>query len=334
MLTKLLRQDRPVLIFLGPLLVLLLFPGAGSSGAPWAEPVHGYASWTPAGMPLYIPVARLLAIHPLIGILVSMLLITMVGHRMDRTGNDSEVFERRNHLSSMLLPLLLALLPHGLVPGPALVGALPMLFAVSKPWSTMNRAEAPRKLFDAGLLLGLAALFYLPYAFLVVVLWATLAVTRPFQWREYVLPAVGGAAILFIGWGVAKLAFPGIWDPVASFHFGEDAELHEPHWMYRVVLFGILAILAVAVLFTFQSVYSRSIIRVQNIRASFLAFAFAMGLLALFAWWLDHRIPPALLAVPASMFLAFPLLHAKRTAWSDAAIWSLFLLAVWARYGP
>ncbi|MBK8582695.1 MAG: hypothetical protein IPL86_12960 [Flavobacteriales bacterium] len=248
------------------------------------------------GMPLYLPVAWLLAVNPWIAIATSMALVTLVGHRMDRTGNDSEVFERRNHLSSMLLPLLLALLPHGLAPGPALVGALPMLFAISKPWTTMNRAEAPGKLFDAGLLLGLAALFYLPYAFLVVVVWATIAVTRPFHWREYVLPAVGGAAVLFIGWGVAKLAFPGVWNPVASFHFGDNAPLHVQHWMYRVILLGILAVLAVTVLFTFQSVYARSIIRVQNIRASFLAFAFAMGLLALFAWWLDRRIPPALLA--------------------------------------
>ncbi len=334
MLTKLLRQDRPVLIFLGPLLVLLLFPGAGGLGAPWAEPAHGFAPWMAKGMPLYLPVAWLLAVNPWIAIATSMALVTLVGHRMDRTGNDSEVFERRNHLSSMLLPLLLALLPHGLAPGPALVGALPMLFAISKPWTTMNRAEAPGKLFDAGLLLGLAALFYLPYAFLVVVVWATIAVTRPFHWREYVLPAVGGAAVLFIGWGVAKLAFPGVWNPVASFHFGDNAPLHVQHWMNRVILLGILAVLAVTVLFNFQSVYARSIIRVQNIRASFLAFAFAMSLLALFAWWLDRRIPPALLAVPASMFLAFPLLHAKRTAWADAALWSLFLLALWARYGP
>lgn len=334
MLTKLLRQDRPILIFMGPLLVLVLFPGSGSSGAPWALGPDGLAPWMTTGMPLFAPVAWLLSASPWIAIATSMFLVTLVGHRMDRTGNDSEVFERRNHLSSMLFPLLLALMPHGLTPGPALVGAFPLLLAVSRPWTAMGRTGSLGKLFDAGMLLGIASLIYLPYAFLVVVIWATLAVTRPFHWREYVLPVVGGAAVLFLGWGVLRIAAPGFWDPIAALHFSNEAPLHELHWMYRVVLFAVLAVLAVAVLITFQSVYSRSIIRVQNIRASFLAFTFAMGLLALFAWWLDRRVPPALLAVPASMFLAFPLLHAKRTAWADAALWSLFLLALWARYGP
>lgn len=335
MLTRLLRQDRPVLIFLAPLLVLLLWPGAGSSALPWEFPEGGYAPWMVQGMPLYRPVAWLLTLYPWLGVGTSMLLVTLVGHRMDRTGNDAEVFERRNHLSSLLLPLLLALLPHGLAPGPALVGALPMLFAISIPWATMTRTEAPGRLFDAGSLLGIAGLIYLPYTFLVVVVWATLAVTRPFQWREYVLPAVGVATLLFIGWGITGIVAPGVWDPISSFHFPPGAALPPPrHWMYNVVLLVVLAMLAVAILVTFQAVYSRSIIRVQNIRASFLAFAFAMGLLALFTYGLDRRIPPALLAVPASMFLAFPLLHARRTAWADAALWILFLLALWARFAP
>lgn len=333
MLTKALRQDRPVLILLCPLLVLFLWPGSGAEGLPWNG--GALAPWMTRGMPLFRPVAWLLALHPLSAMAVSMLCVTVLGHRLDRVGNDSELFERRNHLSSMLLPLLLGLLPHGLVPGPAMVAALPMLLAVSRPWHAMSRPEAPGRLFDAGLLLGVAALIYLPYAFLVVVVWASLAVTRPLQWREYVLPGLGMGAVLFLGWGVVRLCFPGTWAPAWSMYWPEQPPPVMPmHWMFRVALLTFLGVFGLAVLYTFRSVYARSIIRVQNIRASFLAFTFTMGLLALFSWWLHHRVPATLLAVPAAMLGAFPLLHARRTGWPDAAWWCLLLLVFWERYAP
>lgn len=333
MLTRFFRQDQPTAYFLFPVLVLLLWPGSGTvGGGPW-DAAAGVAEQVVTGMPLYAPVRWLIALGPWAAFGVSLLLLLVVTHGLNRMANDAELFDRRNHLPVLLFPLLLAINPFGLVPGPALLGSLAVVWALGRTWTSMARKSVLSPLFDSGLLLGIAGLFYLPYTFLVVVIWATLSVTRPAHWREYLLPLLGMAVMLLLGWGAVHFIAPGLWQPMASMHFApETPAVPERHWMYNVILIAVLMILAVSVLISFAAVYTHSVMKEKNIRASFLAFAFAMGLLALFAWWLDKRVPPVLLALPAALLLSYPLLQAKRTAWADAAVWSLFLLAFWARW--
>lgn len=333
MLTRFFRQDQPTAYLPFPLLVLLLWPGAGTGGGWPFKAGMDAADQVVTGMPLYGPLQWLMGLGPWVAFGLSLVLLLGATYSLNRMANDTELFDRRNHLPVLLFPLLLAISPFGLVPGPALLGAWAMVWALARTWTSLGRKNVLSALFDAGLLLGIAGLFYLPYAFLVVVIWATLSVTRPVQWREYALPLIGMAVMLFLGWGAAHFIAPGSWQPVASMHFApETPAVPEAHWMYNVIRVAVLSVLAVSVMFSFASVYAHSVMWEKNIRASFLAFAFAMGLLALFAWWLDRRVPPVLLALPAALLLTYPLLQAKRTAWADAAIWSLLLLACWARW--
>ncbi len=333
MLIRFFRRDSPYGFLLLPLLVLLLWPGAGAGGAGLLAEGMAPGMQTVEGMPLYAPVRWLMGLTPWAALLLGMVLLAGLAHSLNRMANDAELFERRNHLPVLLLPLLLAQLPFGLVPGPAFMGVWAVVLAMGRAWTAMGRKRILSALFDAGLLLGIAGAFYLPYTFLTVVLWATLAVTRPFAWREYLLPFIGMAVMLFLCWGAVHFIAPETWRPAASMQFS-PATPQPPaaHWMYNVVLMAVLAILAISVMFAFATVYGRSVMREKNIRASFLAFAFAMGLLALFAWLLEGRVPPVLVAVPGALLLAYPLLQAKRTAWAEAAVWCLLLLACWARW--
>lgn len=333
MLTRFFRQDSPIAYLPLPLLVLLLWPGGGAEGLSSFSMGPEVAQQVVTGMPFYIPVRHLLELSPWVAMGLSLVLLLGLAHSLNRMANDAELYERRNHLSVLLLPLLLALMPFGLVPGPAFLGVWAVIWALARAWQAMGRKNIRSALFDAGLLLGIAGLFYLPYTFLTVVIWATLAVTRPFSFREYLLPPLGMAVMLFLGWGVLHFIDPGLWGPVASMHFDGGTPVPSAgHWMYTVILVSVLGVLALSVIVSFTAVYGHSVMREKNIRASFLAFTFAMGLLALFAWWLDRRVPPVLLAVPGALLLAYPLLQAKRTAWADAAIWALLLLAGWGRW--
>ncbi len=315
-----------------PVLILLLWPGTGTGGVLWPPGLSGQVVH---GMPLYAPVRALLMAFPWAAVLLGVLLTVALAHATVRLANDAELFERRNHMPALLLVLLIALLPFGFMPGPAMCGMYLVLVAVGRVWSASARANPGMPLFDAGLLLGLAALFYLPYAFLIVALWAALAVTRPFKLREYVLPPVGLVAVLVLGWGLVHFIDPSLWAPAASLHFPEDAVPPRPvHWMHNVLLTALLACMLLAAVLSFAKLYGHSVMREKNIRASFLAFAFITGIVALFAGWLDGRLPPVLLATPASVLLAYPLVQTKRTAWPDAALWGLLLLACWARWAP
>jgi hypothetical protein len=330
MLTKLFRQDRPLALLLLLPLLLLLWPGIGPSGMPMSG-----GPWTrvPEGMPLYAPVRALFSGAPWLSFVLGVLLVFGLSHRLDSSANSAELFDRRNHMPALLLPLLLAFMPQGMVPGPAFLGAWAVLWALTRAWTAIGRMRLMAPLFDAGLLMGLAALFYLPFTFLVVVLWATLAVNRPFHWREYVLPLLGMAVVLFLGWGICHFIDPGLWDPLGSLRTpAAPATPLQLHWMYRLLLMVVLGILLVATVVTFYAVYARSVMRVKNMRASLLAFVFAMGLLALFAWWLDDHIPPVLVAMPAAVLLSFPFLQARRIAWVEAGVWALLALALWGRW--
>ena len=333
MLTGFFRQDRPTAFLPLPLLVLLLWPGAGTVDGGQLVVDHGFTAQMVTGMPFHAPVRWLLELSPWVAMGLSIVFLVGLAYSLNQMANESELYERRNHLPVILLPLLLALMPFGLIPDPALLGMGAVLWGLSRAWTAMGRQNIRSALFDAGLLLGIAGLFYLPYTFLIVVVWATLAVSRPFKFREYMLPPLGMAAILFLGWGVVHFVAPGLWHPVTSMHFPAGTPPPVPeHWMYNVILIAVLVVLALSIMISFAAVYTHSVMREKNIRASFLAFAFAMSLLALFAWWLDRRIPPVLLAAPGALLLAYPLLQAKRKGWADAAIWSLLLLACWARW--
>jgi hypothetical protein len=333
MLTRFFRQDHPTAFLPIPLLLLLLWPGAGTGAAGWSAAATAALDHTVRGMPLYLPFRWLMALAPWVTVAVAVLWVCGLAYSLNRMANDAELYDRRNHLPVLLLPLLLALMPFGLMPGPAFMGGWFVVRALGIAWTTTDRKGILSPLFDAGLLLGLASAFYLPYIFLIVVIWATLAVTRPFHWREHVLPAIGVAVMFFLCWGLVHFIDPGAWQPVASLHFPADTpKPPQAHWMYGVVLTAVLLALAVAVALSFASVYARSVMREKNIRASFLAFAFAMGLIALFAWLLDGRIPPVLLALPAALLLTYPLLQGRGSAWTEAAAWSLLLLAGWARW--
>lgn len=333
MLTSFFRQDRPVAFLPLPLLVLVLWPGAGMEGHGLPADGMAVAGQMVQGMPLHAPLRQLLLLSPWAALALGVVSVLGLAHALDRMANDAELHERRNHLTAVLLPLFLALLPFGLVTDPALPGMWMVALALGRTWAAVGRAEIRSSLFDAGLLLGLASLFYLPYAFLTVVIWATLAVTRPFNLREYVLPAAGLAAMLLLGWGVVHFTAPGLWQPAASLHFPAGTPAPATgHWMYRVILMAVLALLAAGTVISFASVYTRSVMRGKNIRASFLSFVFATALLALFAWWLDSRVPPVLLAAPAAALAAYPLMQAKKQAWAEAALWGLLLLAGWARW--
>lgn len=333
MLTRFFRQDHKTVFLLVPLLVLLLWPGAGAGGSGFHEAGVAAARQTVHGMPLYNPLRLLMETSPWTALALSLVLILGLAHSLNRMANDSELFDRRNHLPVVLLVLLLALLPFGLVPGPAFMGMWAVVLAMGRVWTSTGRKGNLSAVFDSGLLLGVASSFYLPYAFLIVVVWASLAVTRPLNWKEYVLPPMGLAAVLLLCWGTVHFISPQAWNPVSSLHHPADAPRPAAaHWMYGVLLIAVVAVLCISVILSFASVYARSVMREKNIRAAFLAFSFALGLLALFAWLLDGRIPPVLLAAPGALLLTYPLLPERRSLWNEAATWSLLLLACWARW--
>lgn len=327
MLVNYFRQNQPVVLFALLPLVLLLWPGAAAP--PWET-----LALEPSGMPLYHAFRSLCppgswSLHVL-----GLLLVLGVALQLNYTMNASELFARRNFLPALLLLVLLSLFTRGLAPEPALVGMPFVLWAIRRLWASQGDHRVIGPLFDAGLLIGLAALCYLPYVFLVVVFWSSISVMRPFHWREYLMPVLGAFAILALAWSITFLWHPWPWEPVSAFlkPLQPVQLLPAPHWLWRILLLLVGLAFLVATVPVFASGYARGIMREKNTRASFLAFSFAFGLLAGFSWLLRGTIPPVLIALPFAVLFSWPLLQAKRTTWAELGVLGLLLLGLWARW--
>lgn len=318
MLVRAYRTYQPALL-LG---LLVLAPAAWSGlfvhGAPVPPGPH---------MPGYRPFALAFALWPWTAALTGVLATLALGLQLDRLANDRELFERHHHLPALLFPLLLAMGPLRMAPDPALLGMPAALQALRITWGTQGRTRALGPLFDAGCLIGVAALLYFPYAFLVVVLWASAAVMRPYGWRDYVVPLLGAMVVLMVVWGVVALTGVATWAPMGTLALRTPGPLvlHALRDRVAPTLVAALLLVAMPVL---ARVYQRSIMREKNARASFLAFAFACLLLLGFAAVLGHPLPAVLVACPLAVVLSYPLQATRRLWLAELAVAALLVAAV------
>ena len=326
MLTSRFRQNQPAVLLLLFPLVAILWPG---SAPHMAQPLD----MVPKGMPLYHAFRAFLLLSPWLLPVIGGLLVIVLCLQLNFTANESELYERRNHLPALLLPLLLALMPQGFVPDPALVGMPFVLWALRRLWASQAQHRILGALFDAGMLSGMAALFHLPYAFLVVVIWASLAVMRPFNWREYLMPVVGVATIFFFAWGTMQL-FDLSMDTIRSLRPSTSiaGQVQAAHWFFTALRAVVLLVFIGAGAMSFAKAYGRGVMREKNTRASFLSFVFASALLGAFGWLINGVVPPIIVAVPLAVFLSWPLLHARKIRWAEAGVFALLGLAIWARW--
>ena len=244
MLAGVFRNDRPIgVISLVVLLGLLWVPS-------FLHPPSPLPGETMPLMTLVLEVTRTFSwATPLLSLLFTLLVALLV----DGMVNANELLDRRSHLPALLLPLLLCVGPTGGMLGPALVGMPFVLLALHRIFGMAGRTEALSRLFDAGSLLGLAGLCYLPYVFLVVVIWATVSVSRSFQWREYVVPLLGTAVIMSVGSTVAYLLHIPL-DPFRTVPRPEVLAMHA-HPVYLALSLLLLIMFAVAGVFAFARSY-------------------------------------------------------------------------------
>lgn len=324
MLIPLLRKNRPGGLVVLPLFFALLWPGVGADT--WSAATIG------RGMPLYqlagawagesIWGAALLAG---VAVLITAVLLAVLCNRVG-------LFAGSNYLPALLLPVIMALFPGGLAPGPALLGMPFVLLAMVQVWSASGRSSALMPLVDAGILIALAGLFHLPYLLVLVPLWASLSVMRPLYWREYVLPVLGTGATWLIAWGLVKLWPVVQWDPFASIAAMPPATW-QMHWMHRVVLLVWAALAGITLIWWTWADYGRSVMLGKNVRAAFYAFSFSLAVLAAFeVVVLGNEVRSVLLAVPLAVLLSNALVEGRSGSWGAVCFWGLVLLGLWGRW--
>lgn len=258
--------------------------------------------------------------------------ILLVSIQLTSLVNDADLVDRRNHLPALLFPILLAAQASPESLGPALFGMPFVIWALQRSWSINSGGPALGLLFDAGFLVGIASQFYMPYAFLIVVVWASVSVIRPFVWREYLVPLIGLGICFYLTWGALYLTNSKDWEPLRTIMHTRPATLIRSGG-YHGLYFILVAVMLVVSLLSFVRQYSKGVVREQNLRSAFIAFVVSMGVVIMVVMLLNGWYPATLLAMPLSMLFTFSLLGTRRAWLGEAAVFALLVLALWMQYG-
>lgn len=322
MLAGLFRSNQPAVLLAVPLLSAALFLPAFWHAPPVSD----------EGMPLAQLVQRLIGAAAWSNALVGIVLISIVAIQLAVLLNGLELMDRRNHLVALLLPVLLAGLGGPRCYDPALLGMPFVLLAVRRTWSVENTGPALRALFDAGLLTGLAALCYLPYALMLVVIWASVSVIRPFAWREYALPLLALGLVFYLTWAALHLSGETPWRPLLTIMASDsDPAVLWVGWPRRIFLSLLVPLLLLA-LAAFNASYARCVMRGKNLRSSFMAFSLALCVIMFLLQGLKGSFPAVLAAVPAAVIAGYAVLNPRRDWLAELAIAALLCAAVAVRW--
>ncbi|MDQ3100923.1 MAG: DUF6427 family protein [Bacteroidota bacterium] len=325
MLAGIFRSNQPVVLLGLFILVPALFGAAFLHAVIFPE----------MPMPLHAFIGRLVNDNSWVQGGITVFLVLLISAQISLLVNEAELLDRRTHLPALLFPLIYAAFGPSVPLDPGLTGMPLVLLALQRAWSISQNTKVMSALFDSGCLIGLAALFYLPYAFLIVVLWASLSVVRSFQWREYVVPFIGCAAAFYITWGIITLIGSGNWHPLLTMSHTQfdHSTIGTVQASQRIFLGMVLAGMLPVGIISFARSYTRGILRLKNIRSSFLSFTAAIAILVAFEWLLNGSVPPILVAVPITVFCANAIKGDKRSWLSESAVISLLILALWAQWG-
>lgn len=198
-----------------------------------------------------------------------------------------------------------------LIISPALISNFLLIWAIEKFLSIYRRNEVLSVMYDIGMIIALGTLIYFPFIAMMPLLWISMVIFRPFNWREWLAGIIGFITVIFFMWvfyywNDSTDQFYRIWLPLAS-KFPVDIRINYYNYL---VLIPVIIIVILAI-FQLRENFFRSIVQV---RKSFQLLIF-MLILALVSFYLepDYNLYHFLLAVPpGSVIMAYYFLHARK----------------------
>jgi len=142
-------------------------------------------------MPLFELFGNLFNSIKWLSTLIAFLLVLGQAFLLNYIVNENEVLKKQSYLPALFYLLFLSNNSSMLVLHPLLFSNLFLLFALNKLMSSYRKDNAFSQAFDAGLLLSLASLFYLPYVLFFPILGIAFVLFRPFIWREWFISFLG-----------------------------------------------------------------------------------------------------------------------------------------------
>ncbi|MDB5025515.1 MAG: beta-carotene 15,15-monooxygenase [Mucilaginibacter sp.] len=275
---------------------------------------------------LLIPVSDQPVIPPLFNLFLASALVFIQAILINYLVNHYNLLGKSTFLPALMYITVSGLFIPFLMLSPPLVCNFLVIWMLFKLFNLYKGDEAKSISYDLGMIVAIGTMIYLPFIYMLLVIWIALIIFRPFDWREWIACMIGFITIFFFlavfYYLNDKLGqFFDIWLPLAT-KFSVHININYYNYL---VLIPVIIIL-VFCFFTLQQNFFKSYVQT---RKSF-QLLFFVFLIALFSFYirtefhLDHFL---LCAVPAAVFFAYYFLYA-RTRWFYETLYIILLASI------
>jgi hypothetical protein len=153
-----------------------------------------------ASMPLFLILEYLLPHHPLVLKIMGFIIFLSIAFLINRLNTKFIFIPERTYLPAIIYIIIICGLITKKELHPILPATILLLLAIERLLDSYKTESLSYNTFDAGLLLGIASLFYFPVSFYMIFIWSALLILRQFYWREWLYTLIGyflSYAVLF-----------------------------------------------------------------------------------------------------------------------------------------
>jgi len=216
--------------------------------------------------------------QPFISHLVGFFFALLIAFMVNRSFNNSDFYLNENAISSLVFIVLIGSWQGFHFFSPMFLSFILLILSIGRLLMVYHQKNVLRELFDAGFLIGVAALFYYPLLLFVISIWSLLMLSRSFNFREYAVPLIGLITPFYFLW--VYLFFTDT--PIDFFDYsaniGQTSLIYNAGLAQRffLVITGIIFLLSFAFLL---KILGRSKVRVQIARKLLIVLFFNSALI-------------------------------------------------------
>ena len=231
-----------------------------------------------------------------------------------------------NFLTALMFMTLVSLFLPFLVLSPTLICNFITIWMLGKLFNMYNQADVKMLMFDLGMIVAIGSFIYFPFMIMLLLLWISLMIFRPFNWREWITPLLGFANIYFILAVIYYIMdrmpeFYQIFTPL-TYTFPTELTID----LYDLIVIIPIIIILLFFIFILKDQFYRSVV---HIRKSF-QLLFFMLLLIVASFYLNDQITInhfLLCAPPLAIYMAYYFMLAKNK-WVYESLYLLTILTI------
>jgi hypothetical protein len=255
-----------------PLIVLIF--GIVFSVVLWAVTIFRLGEITPpyAGVTLFPSFFERANDLPWLRAVLGLTLLVLQAATWNRIVNKHGLLKQAGYFPFFFMAILLSCRPSLIGIYPAPVSSLFLVLAIHKIISSYKNEKALSEIFDAGLFIGIASLFYIPSTLFIVLLWIGLITVRTINLREWVCTIIGFSLPFVFMFTYNLVFYPGYsW-------FGKitgEFTYHKVHISFsweQITIMVILCLIALGSLWFFVNRLTDNVVKTQKFWALMLWF--------------------------------------------------------------